>query len=100
MIPVVMSAVNASTLSSHFLTLLCLIVTYPSFEHFPVTYLLMVVARAALLTAGERDRVSRMPLASMIYFSVVAHLALSLLINILTTSIIAFKAWYVRIDGV
>ena len=60
----------------------------------------MVVARAALLTADEGDRVSRMPLASMIYLSVVAHLALSLLTNIFATSIIAFKAWCVRIDDV
>ena len=99
MIPVGMFVVNASTFSSHFLTLFRLIVAYPSFEHLSVIYLFMVVVRAALLKADERDQGNSSLLAPMIWVSVVVHLMLSLLTNIFATSIIASKAWCVHIDG-
>jgi hypothetical protein len=58
----------------------------------------MVAVRAALLTADERGRVSRIPFEALIWVSVVTHLMLSLLTNTFATSIMALQAWCVHID--
>jgi hypothetical protein len=92
MIPVVMLVINIGALS-------CLIMTYPSFEHFLVIYLMMValiIIKAILL--GEL-RINNL-LNGMFNGTQVAHLSFSVLINISATSIIALKAWCVRVHGV
>jgi hypothetical protein len=57
-----------------------------------------VVARAGLLLTPEGVLIHR-DLARIIDVSQVATLTLSLLTNVLATSIIAAKAWYVRAHG-
>jgi hypothetical protein len=96
MIPVVMLAINACMNSSFYLTLLCLIMACPFVENIPVIYLLTVVARTILLMAQEGVQIHRIALTHIVDITVVAHLVLSLLTNIVATSIIALKAWYVQ----
>ena len=100
MIPVVMLGINTGALSFLILTLFRLTMTRPSFKHISVTYLMIVVPRSITLVAiGEGKRPTN-TLIKMMDAAQVAHLAFSLLTNISATSIIALKAWYVRVDGV
>ena|SRR5579863_4835493 len=98
MIPVVMLGINTGGLSSP-LTLFFLTATSPSFEHNPVIYLMTLTMRAILLFFLGGIQVY-FPLAYMMSIVQLANLAFSLLINIFATSIIAIKAWCVRVDGV
>jgi len=90
MFPVIMLAINTGALSSSpFLAL-----PYPSsFESFPVIYLFTVAATAWWIVwgAGRND----VGLFIIINWTTFANLALSFLINIFATSIIAVKAWCV-----
>jgi hypothetical protein len=99
MVPVVMLGINTGALSS-ILTLLRLTMTCPSFEHFPVIYLMAVAVRAALLIPENDVWMHNALLTRMMDVTQVAHQAFSLLTNMLATSIIALKAWCVYVDGV
>jgi hypothetical protein len=99
MIPVVMLGINTGVPSFHFLTVLGLTVPCPSFEHIPVIYLTTVVLRAILVTDNERVHMS-LDLGSMIERTQLTYQTLSLLINIFATSLIAFNAWCVCVNGV
>jgi hypothetical protein len=95
MIPVVMLAINTGELRLPG-TLLCLTKARPSFEHFPVIYLMTVALRAAILNfQGVHTRL--ILLSPMIDGTQLALQTLSLLINICATATIALKAWCVRI---
>jgi hypothetical protein len=76
--------------------------TCPSFEHNLVIYLMTVAERAIqLLLASKHENIPmETTLGHMINITQVAHLTLSLLINIFATSIITLKAWCVRVYGV
>jgi hypothetical protein len=93
MIPVVMLAINTGALS-FILTFFCPTMTCPSFEHILVVYLMTVVVRAIMLTSKDTQLFQINNITQM------AYLSLSLLINIYATSIIALKAWCVRVDDV
>jgi len=99
MVPVVMLGINAGAFSS-LLTLLRLTMTCPSFEHFPVIYLMAVAVRAALLMPEDNVRMHNALLTRMVDVTQVAHQAFSLLTNMLATSIIALKAWCVYLASV
>jgi hypothetical protein len=100
MIPVVMLAIDTGALSFILLTLLCLTMTCPSLEHFPVIYLMTVAVRATMLIPLDEIRM-RGELLNMITANTqLAHLILSSLVNICATSIIARKTWCVRVGGV
>lgn len=99
MIPVVMLGINTGALSSLFLTLFCLTMARASFKHISVIYLMIVVLRSIELVAVGEGKTPN-TLFNMMDIVQVAHLAFSLLINISATSIIALKAWCVRVDGV
>ena len=91
MFPVIMLAINTGALSSSpFLAL-----PYPSsFESFPVIYLFTVVTGVwfvIVLGAGGKGA----SLFIILNLATCASLALSFLINIFATSIIAIKAWCV-----
>jgi hypothetical protein len=98
MVPVVLLAINTGTLST---ILFCLTMTGPFLNngHIPAIYLTIIVLRTLALIAIEEAQ-SAGALSNTIDVAQVAHLALSLLINILATSIIALKAWCVRVDRV
>jgi hypothetical protein len=97
MIPVVMLGIKIGALSSLFLTLFYLTLTY-LFEYILVIYLITVTARAIEFISYNQTGYIRLHL--LIDIAQVAHVTLSLLINISATSIIALKAWCVRFDGV
>jgi hypothetical protein len=99
MIPVVMLGINTGVLSFHFLTVFGLTVPCPSFEHIPVIYLTTVVLRAMLVTDKEGVHMS-LDLGSMIECTHLTYQTLSLLINIFATSLIAFNAWCICVNGV
>jgi hypothetical protein len=100
MIPVVMLVINTGALSSDFLTLVCLIMACPSIQHIPVIYLTAVAAVAVVFITETSARFPAAFLIRMVNGTILAHLALSLLINIYATSIIALKAWCVHFDRV
>ena len=90
-----MLAINTGTLSSLFLFYRT--VTCPPFGLNPVLYLVTIVARAIdLISKGEMYRT----LCHRIIITKVAQAMFSVLINISATSIIALKAWCVRVHGV
>jgi len=97
MIPVVMLVINTGALSSDFLTLFCLTIACP---YIPAIYLTAVAAVAIVLIPEASARFSAAFLVRMVNGTLLAHLALSLLINIYATSIIALKAWCVHFDRV
>jgi hypothetical protein len=70
-----------------------------SLQHIPVIYLMSVAVRFIVLILEMRTWPSHV---FFIIFNGTAltHLALSLLINIYATSVIAFKAWCVHFDRV
>jgi uncharacterized protein YybS (DUF2232 family) len=75
--------------------------TCSSFEHNLVIYLMMVAASAIQILSLSKHEDKIFIIATHIdTITQVAHLTLSLLINIFATSIIALKAWCVRIYGV
>jgi hypothetical protein len=98
MIPVVMLAINTGALSSLFLTLFELGMTCPSIEYILVVYLITIAGRVIQFIFLDLQMFSIITHITSI--TQVVHLALSLLINIFATSIIALKAWYVRVHGV
>jgi tryptophan 2,3-dioxygenase len=61
---------------------------------------MVVAVRAALLISGDEVQMHYALLTRMIDVTQVAHQAFSLLTNMLATSIIAFKAWCVCVNGV
>ncbi len=63
---------------------------------FPVVYLTTVVVRAGLLTTPEGTHTHEI-LALIIDIAQVSSLVLSLLTNVIATSIIAIKSWCVRV---
>ena len=74
--------------------------TCPSLEHLPVIYLTTVVLRNIELFYNWHSTQSLLHLLSLLNVTQLAHLAVSLSINIYATSIIALKAWCVHVDGV
>jgi hypothetical protein len=60
--------------------------------------MIVVLRSIELVAIGEGNTPNT--ILNMMDFFQVAHLALSLLINISATSIIALKAWCVRVGGV
>jgi hypothetical protein len=72
--------------------------TRPSFKHISVIYLMIIVLRTIELVAVGEGNTPNTLFSIMDVFQV-AHLAFSLLINISATSIIALKAWCVRVEG-
>jgi hypothetical protein len=99
MIPVVMLAINTGMPSSALMTLHFLTVTCPSFGHILVAYLITVTARVIEVISKDADSMY-LHLENVIYVTQVAHIMLSLLVNIFATSIIAHKAWCVHVYGV
>jgi hypothetical protein len=91
MIPVAMLVINAGALSSVFLTFFYLIMTRLSL----VVYLTLVIVEAIILISETSAARFSPVLIPMLGGTIWTHLALSLLINIYATSIIALKAWYV-----
>jgi hypothetical protein len=63
------------------------------FEYFPVVYFVTIAVRAALLTSLAGVRMHYSLLFHMIDGTQLVHLTISLLTNIIATSIIALKAW-------
>jgi hypothetical protein len=104
MIPVVMLVINIGVLFSVFMTLFCLTVTCPSFEHILVAYLMMLTALVIEIITTVTDPTSHIHIiyisGSIISITQIAHIALSLLVNIFATSIIALKAWCVHVHVV
>jgi hypothetical protein len=100
MIPVVMLIINTGTLPSVFLTLFCLAMTCPSLDHIPVTYLMAVAMTAIVHVLEKRSIFLDILPVNILAGTLLTHLALSLLINISATSIIAIKAWCVHLDRV
>jgi hypothetical protein len=101
MIPVVVLVIYIGALSSDFLTLFCLTVACPYIQHIPGIYLTMVAATAIMLIQ-QTSAQSAVFITSVVNDTILAHFALSLLINIYATSLIALKAWCVcfnRITG-
>ena len=94
MFPLVMLVIDAGALSSVFLTLFCLTMSRFSLQHIPVVYLMLVTVLVIMLIPEMSVRFSPI-LTPMLGGTVSTHLALSLLINIYATSIIALKAWCV-----
>jgi hypothetical protein len=99
MIPVVMLAINTGVLSSVFMTVYCLIMTCPSFQYILVAYLMMLTAWVITMIPNITDPIYTI-FARITSFTPMAHIALSLLVNIFATSIIALKAWCVHVYGV
>ena len=100
MIPVVLLAINIGVLSSVFMTLYCLTMTCPSFQYIPVAYLLMLTAWAITMIPSITDSRLYAIFVSITGFTQMANIALSLLVNIFATSIIALKAWCVHVYGI
>jgi hypothetical protein len=80
---------TAVRLFAFFLHLFC-------FELLPVAYLTTVVVRAGLLITPEGADIHKV-LARIIDIAQVSNLVLSLLTNIIATSIIATKSWCVHV---
>ena len=99
MIPVVMLGINTSALPSLSLALFSLTVACPYFEYIPAIYLMTITLRAVERFTEQRDQV-HMLLKNMLDVTQVAYMTFSLLINIFATSIIALKAWCVRVGSV
>jgi len=95
MIPVVMLVINAGALSSVFLTLFCLTMSRPSLQHIPVVYLMAIAVEFVIIIIPDMSALFSPVLFPMLSGTILTHLALSLLINIYATSIIALKAWCV-----
>jgi hypothetical protein len=72
----------------------------PSVRHIPVVYLTAIGAVAAVFIIQASARLTPTFLIRMVNGTILAHLALSLLINIYATSLIALKAWCVHFDRV
>ena len=68
-----------------------------SLEHFLVVYLITVALRVAIVISPDGPH--HILFVTMIDGTQLTHMTLSLLINISATSIIALKAWCVRIYG-
>ena len=100
MMPVAMLVISTGALYSVFLTLFCLTMAHPPLQHIPVIYLTTIAVRAIVVIQGTRDLFSPVQLARVLYGTVYTQLALSVLINIYATSIIALKAWCVHFDRV
>jgi hypothetical protein len=98
MIPVVMLAINTGALSSLLLTLFCLTMTCPSFEYISVIYLMTVTARVIQVFSGDPQMYFL--LISIADITQLVYLMFSWFINIFSTSIIALKAWCVRVGCV
>jgi hypothetical protein len=98
MIPVVMLAINIGALSSSLPTLFCLTVTCPSFEYIPVIYLMTVTARVIQVFSGNPQ--TFFTLIRIADITQLVQLMVSWFINIFSTSIIALKAWCVRVGRV
>jgi hypothetical protein len=96
MIPVVMLAINTGVLSSVFMTSYCLTVTCPSFQYILVAYLMIVTGWIIQVNLNLTDPRYN-SFGSIVAIIQMAHMALSLSVNIFATSIIALKAWYVRV---
>jgi hypothetical protein len=71
----------------------------PSFEHNLVIYFITFVARAILLSSVSKPAEAS-TIIIVVTITEVAHLTLSLVINMFATSIIALKAWCARAFGV
>ena len=90
MTPVVLLALDTGTPAFVF---------YPSCSDLtfsPVVYLITVAVRAGLLATPKGTRVHK-ELALIINIAQVSNLVLSLLTNVIATSIIASKSWCVRV---
>jgi hypothetical protein len=96
MIPAIMLVINTGALSSVFLTLFCLTMSRPPLQHIPVMYLMGVAVAVIMIIQETRDQFS-LVLNAVVAGTMYIHLALSLLINIYATSIIALKAWCVHV---
>ena len=97
MIPVVMLVVNIGAFSSVFLDLVS---THYGSSLPPVVYLMGVAVMAIVVIPETRTRFSPVLIVRLLEGTVMTHLALSLLINIYATSIIALKAWCVQLNCV
>jgi hypothetical protein len=91
-----MLVINTGALSSVFLTLFCLTMSRPPLQHIPVMYLMGVAVAVIMIIQETRDQFS-LVLNAVVAGTMYIHLALSLLINIYATSIIALKAWCVHV---
>jgi hypothetical protein len=100
MIPVVMLGINTGALSSEFLTLFLPHYGSSLVQHIPVIYLTAVAVAVIVVIPEASVRFSSAFLVGMVNGTLLAHFALSLLINIYATSIIALKAWCVHFDRV
>jgi hypothetical protein len=99
MIPVVMLAINSGVHSSVFMTLFCLAMTCPSFQYILVAYLMMLTAWVITMIPNITEPIDALFFA-INGWAQVAHIALSLLVNIVATSTIALKAWCVHVYSV
>jgi hypothetical protein len=100
-IPVVMLAINTSALSSIFLTLFNFIHHLhglSSLEHLLVIYLSGIVMTTIQIITTDSLLFSRLVKPDNI--TIVIQVVFSLIINIYATSIIALKAWCVRVHGI
>jgi hypothetical protein len=95
-----MLVINTDALSSLFLTLFCLTMTCPPFEHNTVIYLIMVAGSVAVDSLKKEGRRDDPSLGIILAVAQVAHQALFLLVNIFYNVIIALKVWRVRVHGV
>ena len=94
MFPVVMLVINIRALRS--LLFICF-ASPVLLSILPVIYMLTVAVRASLLIAPGGVHIHR-DFTRTIDIAQVTNMVLSLLTNIFATSIIALKAWCVRID--
>ena len=72
----------------------------PSIQNIPGIYLTFVAVTAIEFIQQASARLSPAFLDGMLNGTLLAHFALSLLINIYATSLISLKAWYVRFNCV
>jgi hypothetical protein len=99
MIPVVLLAINTGVLSSVFMILYCLTMTCPSLQYILVAYLITLTAWVIAMIPNIAEPIYIVSY-SITSFTQMAYIALSLLVNIFATSIIALKAWCVHVYGV
>ena len=90
MVPIVFLGINTSTLSPFSASAF----TSPVLRTFPVVYVFTVVVRAGLLATPGGAKIHQ-DFSRAIDVAQVTNLLLSLLTNVLATSIIATKTWYV-----
>jgi hypothetical protein len=98
MTPVIMLAINTGSLSSPLSTLFCLTMTCPSSEYIPVIYLITVTARVIQVFSGNPQMFFM--LIRIADITQLVQLMVSWFTNVFSTSIIALKAWCVRVGRV